>query len=178
MTMTEQGPRPAPAAGGTSAGRGVRGLLAALAGLLAAMLALGVAELVAAAVGPASSPVVAVGDAAITLTPEPVKTFAIRTFGENDKIALVVGTLVVIALYALLLGLVALSNRLLGVAGIALFGLVGIVAAVTRPAGGLISGLPALLGAAAGALALLALLAPLQRPVAAAAPVALPGTTG
>ena len=178
VTMTERGSRPAPAAGGTSAGRGVRGLLAALAGLLAAMLALGVAELVAAAVGPASSPVVAVGDAAITLTPEPVKTFAIRTFGENDKTALVVGTLVVIALYALLLGLVALSNRLLGVAGIALFGLVGIVAAVTRPAGGLISGLPALLGAAAGALALPALLAPLQRPVAAAAPVARPVVPG
>ena len=47
-----------------------RHALAALAGLLSAAVALGVAELVAALVGPASSPVIAVGDAAITLTPE------------------------------------------------------------------------------------------------------------
>ncbi|TFV51978.1 molybdopterin-dependent oxidoreductase [Blastococcus sp. TF02A_35] len=163
--MTEQDPR----ATSRGAGRkpGVRRLLAALAGLLAAAVALGVAELVAALVGPASSPVVAVGDAAITLTPEPVKAFAIRTFGENDKIALIVGTLVVIALYALVIGLVGLRNRVLGVAGIALFGLVGVVAAVTRPAGGPLNGLPALVGAIVGAFALLALLSPLQTPAAA-----------
>ena len=62
--------------------------LAALAGLLAATVALGVAELVAGLVGPASSPVIAVGDAAIARVPEPVKAFAIRTFGEDDKVAI------------------------------------------------------------------------------------------
>ncbi|SEK88823.1 DMSO/TMAO reductase YedYZ, molybdopterin-dependent catalytic subunit [Blastococcus sp. DSM 46786] len=146
-------------------GRGVRRLLAALAGLVAAAVALGVAELVAAAVGRAAAPVVAVGDAAITLTPEAVKSFAIRTFGEADKIALVVGTLVVVALYALLVGLVGLRRRRLGVAGVVLFGLVGVAAAVTRPAAGPLDGLPSLVGAAAGVAALLALLAPLQAPV-------------
>ena len=80
----------------------------------------------------------------ITLTPEPVKDFAIRTFGENDKIALVVGTLVVIALYALVIGLVALRSRRLGAIGIALFGLVGALAAITRPAGGPLDMLPSL----------------------------------
>ncbi|TQN41073.1 DMSO/TMAO reductase YedYZ molybdopterin-dependent catalytic subunit [Blastococcus colisei] len=138
-----------------------RRVLAALAGLLAAAVALGVAELVAGFVGPASSPVIAVGDAAITLTPEAVKAFAIRTFGENDKIALVVGTLVAIALYALAVGLVGLRNRRLGVLGIALFGAIGVLAALTRPAGGPLDALPSLLGAAAGIAALLALLAPL-----------------
>ncbi|NEK86086.1 molybdopterin-dependent oxidoreductase [Blastococcus saxobsidens] len=167
--MTEQAARPTPSEGGDgTAHRGARRLLAALAGLLAAAVALGIAELVAALVGPASSPVVAVGDAAITLTPEPVKAFAIRTFGENDKIVLIIGTLLVIAVYALVIGLVGLRSRRLGVAGIALFGVVGIVAAVTRPAGGLLDGLPSLVGAAAGAVALLALLAPLQRPTPAA----------
>ncbi len=178
VTMIEQDSRPAPGAGpsgGAAAGRGVRQLLAALAGLLAAAVALGVAELVAAAVGPASSPVVAVGDAAITLTPEPVKSFAIRTFGEDDKIALVVGTLVVIAVYALVVGLAGLRDRRLGIAGIAVFGLVGVVAAVTRPAGGPLNWLPALVGVVVGIVALLALLAPLQRPVpTAAAPAAAP----
>ncbi|WP_205730086.1 molybdopterin-dependent oxidoreductase [Blastococcus sp. TF02-8] len=165
MTVSEQAPR---ATADDAAPRaGVRRSLAALVGLLAAAVALGVAELVAAVVGPASSPVVAVGDAAITLTPEPVKAFAIRTFGENDKIALIAGTLLVIALYALLVGLVGLRNRVLGIAGIALFGAVGVVAAVTRPSAGVGNGLPALVGTLAGVIALMALLAPLQSRTAA-----------
>ena len=100
MTTSVQAPAPgsgAPASGDVGR-RGLRTLLGALAGLLAAAVALGFAELTAALIGPASSPVIVVGDAAITLTPEPVKEFAIRNFGENDKIVLVAGTLVVIAL--------------------------------------------------------------------------------
>lgn len=169
MTTSLQAPVPAPA-DPTPRPRGRRGF-AALAGLIAAAVALGVAELVAGLVGPASSPVIAVGDAAITLTPEPVKAFAIRTFGENDKIALVVGTLAVIAVYALIVGLVGLRDRRLGAAGIAVFGAVGVLAALTRPAGGPLDALPSLLGAAAGIVALLALLAPLTVG-AAPAPVA------
>ena len=79
MTAT-QVPPPAPA--GQAPSRS--GPLAALAGVLSAAVALGVAALVAGLVGPASFPVVAVGDAVIALTPEPVKAFAIRTFGEHD----------------------------------------------------------------------------------------------
>jgi DMSO/TMAO reductase YedYZ molybdopterin-dependent catalytic subunit len=149
--------------------RGLRNALAALAGLLSAAVALGFAELTAALVGPASSPVIAVGDAVITLTPEPVKEFAIRNFGENDKIVLVAGTLVVIAVYALLLGLVALRSRPLGILGIALFGFVGALAAITRPAGSLLDVLPSIVGAGAGILALLALLVPLTDPSGTAA---------
>lgn len=159
MTTSVQAPSPAPET--SRPGRGRRPVFAALAGVLAAAVALGVAELVAALVGPGSSPVIAVGDAAITLTPEPVKEFAIRNFGENDKIVLVAGTLVVIALYAVVIGLVALRSRRLGAVGIGLFGLVGAVAAVTRPAGGPLDMLPSIAGAAAGIVALLALVAPL-----------------
>jgi DMSO/TMAO reductase YedYZ molybdopterin-dependent catalytic subunit len=134
---------------------------AALAGLLAAAVVLGVAELIAALIGPASSPVIAVGDTVITLIPEPVKAFAIRTFGENDKTALVAGTLVIIAGYAMLVGLVGLRNRGLGVIGIAAFGVLGALAALTRPAAGQFDALPSILGAVAGIVALLSLLAPL-----------------
>ena len=161
--MTTSAPDPLPASGGSGPSRrGLRPALGALAGLLAAAVALGAAELVAGLVGAASSPVIAVGDAAITLTPESVKHFAITTFGENDKVALVLGMLAVIAVYAVLLGLLALRNRRLGAVGIALFGLVGAVAAVTRPAGGPLDALPSLVGAAAGITALYALLAPLS----------------
>jgi DMSO/TMAO reductase YedYZ molybdopterin-dependent catalytic subunit len=136
----------------------------ALAGLLAAAVALGVAELVAALVGPASSPVVAVGDVVITLTPEPVKQFAIRTFGQSDKLALVTGTLVLLAVYALLIGLLSLRSRRLGTTGILLFGGIGAVAAATRPAGGVLDAIPSVIGAVAGVMALRALTAPLFVP--------------
>ncbi|MCV2490238.1 molybdopterin-dependent oxidoreductase [Geodermatophilus sp. YIM 151500] len=162
--MTTTGHRPVADGAGARAERRGRRRLAALAGLAAAAVALGVAELVAGLTGPWTSPVVAVGDAVITLTPEPVKQFAIDTFGEADKVALVVGTLVVVALYALAVGVLSLRDRRLGTVGIALFGLVGVVAAITRPAGGLLDALPSLVGAVAGGLALPALLAPLTAP--------------
>jgi DMSO/TMAO reductase YedYZ molybdopterin-dependent catalytic subunit len=167
VTTTEQAPAAASAPDGQGGGRRRgRRPLAAVAGLLSAGVALGGAELVAGLVGPQSSPVVAVGDAVITLVPEPVKAFAIETFGEDDKTALVVGTLVLVAVYAAVLGVLALRRRAVGIAGIALFGLVGAAAAVTGPAGGLLDALPALAGALAGSGALLALLAPLSAPAA------------
>jgi len=172
VTTTEH--NPAAPAGAPPAPTGGRRLLAALAGLLAAGVALGVGQLIAGFVRPAASPVVAVGDAVITMTPEAVKSFAIRTFGDNDKTALVVGTLSLLALFSLLLGVLALRSRLLGVLGIALFGLVGAVAAVTRPAGGIVDALPSVAGGVAGVVALLALLRPLTRsqPLPAASPSA------
>jgi DMSO/TMAO reductase YedYZ molybdopterin-dependent catalytic subunit len=164
VTTTMRAPDPVAPAG---MGRARRGL-AALAGLLAAAVALGVGELVAGFVGPASSPVIAVGDAVIALVPEPVKAFAIRTFGEDDKVALIAGTLVVVALYALLVGVLGLRDRRLAVLGVVLFGTVGALAALTRPAGEPADVLPSLAGTAAGVLALLALLAPLATATASA----------
>jgi DMSO/TMAO reductase YedYZ molybdopterin-dependent catalytic subunit len=166
MTTMEQ--RPAADVPAPRRHRG-RGWLGAMAGLVAAAVALGVAELVAALVGPASSPVVAVGDVVITLTPEPVKAFAIRTFGQSDKLALVVGTLVLLALYAMLIGFLSLRSRGLGTAGILAFGAVGAVAAATRPAGGPLDAVPSVVGAIAGVVALKALTTPLTLPTPAVA---------
>ena len=139
--------------------RGRRRILAALSGLLAAAVALGVAELGTAVVNPAASPVVAVGDAVITVVPEPVKELAIAVFGQHDKTALIVGTLILTALYAMAVGLVSLRSPALGTVGILAFGLVGLVAAVTRPASGPLDGLPSLAGAAAGVVTLRVLIA-------------------
>ena len=152
MTTSVQVPAPLPGAAPERGGRGLRRVLGALAGLLAAAVALGVAELVAGIVGPASSPVVAVGDAAITLTPEAVKHFAITTFGENDKVALVAGTLALIAVYALRDRAASVCAAPASASSASpLFGLIGAVAALTRPEGGLLDALPSVLGAAAGA---------------------------
>lgn len=149
-----------------------RRLRAALAGFLAAAVALGVAELLAGLVGPNSSPVVAVGSTFIDATPRPLKDFAIATFGEKDKLALVIGTLAVIVLFALVLGLLSLRDRRIGVAAVTLFGAVGAYAAISRPTGTVLDAVPAVLGAAAGILALLAMMVPLT---AAADPTAAGG---
>ncbi|MEU9237244.1 molybdopterin-dependent oxidoreductase [Streptomyces subrutilus] len=123
-----------------------------LAGLLAGFTALAVAELVAGLVRPAAGPVTVVGGAVIDRTPAAVKDFAIRAFGERDKLVLQLGILALLALFALCLGVLAVRHRRVGAAGVLVFGVVGVAAALSRPdsAGGG-DALPALAGAAAGA---------------------------
>ena len=154
-----------------------RRLRAALAGILAAVVALGVAELLAGLIGPNSSPVVVVGGSVIDATPRPMKDFAIATFGQNDKVALVVGTLILITLFAIVLGLMSLRDRRIGVAGIAAFGLVGALAAITRPIGSVLDTLPSIVGAGVGIAAILALIGPLTLPSRKIAPDGT-GSTG
>ncbi|MFD5512752.1 hypothetical protein ACFWIB_34030 [Streptomyces sp. NPDC127051] len=112
------------------------------------------AELVADLVRPAVGPVTVVSGAAIDRTPASVKDFAIRTFGENDKIVPQLGILLVPALLAPVLGVMALRFRRAGVAGVLVFGIIAAAAAVSRPdsadAGDV---LPSLTGAVAGAAA-------------------------
>lgn len=92
------------------------------------------------------------GGAAIDRTPAPVKDWAIRTFGESDKLVLQLGIVAVLAALAVVLGLVALRHRRVGAAGVLLFGVVGAVAATSRPdSDSFTDGVPSLAGALAGA---------------------------
>jgi DMSO/TMAO reductase YedYZ molybdopterin-dependent catalytic subunit len=133
------------ASGWAHRGRGVA------TGLITAFVAIGVAQLIAGFTGPQFAPVVAVGGAAIDNTPPPVKNFAISAFGSNDKRVLVAGILVVLAVFAALIGIAALHRLAFGLAGLALFTLIGLLAALTRPDFSAIDVLPVLLGGAAGA---------------------------
>jgi DMSO/TMAO reductase YedYZ molybdopterin-dependent catalytic subunit len=135
----------------TSAARITRG---ALAGILSGGLALGIAQLVAGLVGSTSSPVVAVGELSIDNTPPAVKNFAIATFGSHDKLALVSGILVLLAVFAAAIGVVAVRRIQWGLAGLGLFVLVGLLGALTRPHAGLGDAVPTLVGGAAAVLAL------------------------
>ncbi len=146
----------------------VRRGLCALAGLISAGVALGVAELLAGIVGPNSSPVIAIGGAVIDATPRPLKDFAITTFGESDKVALVVGTLLLLAAFSMVLGLLAWTRLKLAAAGVLLFGLLGAAAAITRPTGSFLDMLPSIVGALTGAVALVYLITALARRVATA----------
>ncbi|MGW6973844.1 molybdopterin-dependent oxidoreductase [Streptomyces sp. NPDC054952] len=140
-----------------------RGALAAASGLLAGYTALAVGELAASLVRPQAGPVTVVGGAAIDQTPAWLKDYAIRTFGQNDKLVLQLGILATIGLLAALLGLFALRHRRTGSVGILLFGLVGAGAALTRPdSAGAGDVLPSLLGAVAGALVLYVLIGKLN----------------
>jgi DMSO/TMAO reductase YedYZ molybdopterin-dependent catalytic subunit len=131
--------------GGARRGRGVA------TGLITACVAMGVAQLIAGITGPQFSPVIAVGGVAIDSTPAPVKNFAISTFGSNDKRVLVTGILVVLAVFAAVIGVAALHRLRYGLAGLAVFTLIGLLAVGTRPNASAIDALPILIGAAAGA---------------------------
>jgi DMSO/TMAO reductase YedYZ molybdopterin-dependent catalytic subunit len=125
-----------------------------IAGLLAGAVALGIGQLVAGIVAPDGSPVVAVGEASIGLTPPPVREFAISTFGSHDKLVLVIGILAVLAIFAAIVGVLATRRLRYGMAGLAVFAALGLSAALTRPTASAGYALPTLAGAAAAAIAL------------------------
>lgn len=108
----------------------VRGALVGLAGGGAG---LAVGELVAVVTGEASSPAVAVGQWAIGLTPTWLEQWAIRTFGTHDKRVLLIGVYVVLALVSAGAGVLARRHLTSASYLAAGFGIVGIIAAATRP---------------------------------------------
>ncbi|SDD60464.1 molybdopterin-dependent oxidoreductase [Glycomyces harbinensis] len=128
--------------------------IAALAGIACAGSALAAAQLVAAAVAPGSAPVAAVGAAVVDAVPEPVKEFAIRTFGANDKLVLLLTIGAVLLVAAAVVGILAVRRIAVGHTALALLGAAGAAAALTRPAANAAWALPSIAGAACGALVL------------------------
>jgi DMSO/TMAO reductase YedYZ molybdopterin-dependent catalytic subunit len=125
----------------------------AVSGIVAAVVALGVAELIAGARQEWRSPVIDVGDRVIDNVPPFVKNFAIETFGTNDKPALLVGIGATLLLYAAVIGALSFRRRIeIGFVGIGVFGVIGAVAAITNRAGGSVDdAVPTLIGSAVGA---------------------------
>ena len=137
--------------------------LGAVAGVLAAGAALGVGQFVAGLTGASGSPVVVVGELQIDFTPAWLKNFAISEFGADDKLVLVSGILVALGVFAAVIGAAATRRMVYGMAGVAVFAVVGLTAAATRPDATVASLLPTL-AATATAVAVLQLLIPLARP--------------
>ncbi len=134
--------------------RHLRALPGAVAGVLAAAVAMGAAQFASGLGVTQSSPVLAVGQAAIDLTPPQVKDFAISEFGADDKTVLFGGILVVLALYAAVVGMLAVRRLAFGMWGLAIFASIGLAAALTRPTATAGYVVPTLVGAAAGAVTL------------------------
>jgi len=124
--------------------------LGALAGVAAAAVSIGLAELIAVPIAPQSAPVIAVGDVVVDSVPLPVKQFATSTFGTHDKTALITGTFILLAIAAAVIGAWAVHDIRIGYAGVAVFGALGATAAITRHGAGFGAVFPSLVGAFAG----------------------------
>lgn len=120
------------------------------AGVAAAAVALGVAQLSAVFFSPNADARTAVGTAVINLTPGPVKEWAIQTFGTADKLFLSVA---VIAVVGALAAVAAIGERLrvpLGTLAIVAGAIAGSAAVLARPGAGPADIIPTLLGAICG----------------------------
>jgi len=119
--------------GGTGPGAGAARGPAALAGLAAVAVALGVTELLAGIIGPVPSLVISVGDAVIDSVPGEVERAAIAALGRADKPVLVFGVLLVSALLGATLGVLARRRFAAAAGGFVAFAAVGALAALTDP---------------------------------------------
>ena len=102
---------------------------AALAGALATAAGLAAGHLVAALVAPSASPVVAVWNRAVDLTPTPVKEWAVAAFGLADKAVLLAGIIVVTLGLGALVGLLARRSLAAALVSAGLLASVALVAA-------------------------------------------------
>ena len=114
-------------------------------GVAAAVAGLGAAELIAAALAPAGSPILAVGALVIDLVPAWVKELVIDLFGTGDKAVLIVcvalGALVLAAVAGLLEVLRAPFGRALVVAA----GALAVLAVLTRAGSATFDALPSVI---------------------------------
>jgi DMSO/TMAO reductase YedYZ molybdopterin-dependent catalytic subunit len=132
-----------------------RTVLGAIVGIVTALIALAAAQVVAALISsPIGAPVDAVGALSIDYAPPAVKNFAIHEFGSNDKTVLVWGIRVVLILFAIAIGIVAVRKLWLGMVGLAIFAGIGLVAALTRPTATGTDALPTLIGGGVAAFAM------------------------
>ncbi|MDV6011385.1 molybdopterin-dependent oxidoreductase [Haloechinothrix sp. LS1_15] len=133
-------------------------------GLVAAASGLGVAELVAVATGPDTSPVVAVGSGVIELTPRVLQEFAISTFGSGHRPVLVAGVVTILAVVTAVAGCAALRRFVVGASLLLALTGIGLVAAATTAQAGIAGALPSL-AAAITSVAVLAILVGMTRRV-------------
>jgi DMSO/TMAO reductase YedYZ molybdopterin-dependent catalytic subunit len=134
-----------------------------MAGSLGAAAALAVSELVTGMRDSGPSLVSAVGTEFIDRFAASLKSLAVSLFGTNDKVALVVGIVIVSLLLGGLFGMVARTRFWLGAAGFGAFGAVGLWAYLRHPAGDTVTGLLAAGLAVAAGIGTLALLLRLSR---------------
>ena len=129
----------------------------ALAGVASGAFAVVVGMLVA-SIANRPSPIDAVGSSFIDRTPRWLKDLAIDWFGTNDKTALRVGIVIVLALVAAILGTRSTTSIAPLSVGIAVFAVIGALSTAERPGSNAWSVVAPLIGALAGVVASMAII--------------------
>lgn len=153
-------------------------LRSAVSGLVAAAVGLAAAELVSGIARAWRSPVEVVAEVVIDKAPQRVTKLGIEWFGRNDKLALVIGTLAVLALVSLVVGLLAERRPMVGPIAFGAFALLGAGAALQVEGAPLSAVVPSLVAGLVGAVTLRVLLGQPLRPATGAddAPAGGPDT--
>ncbi len=121
-----------------------------LAGVAAASVSLGVAQLVGIPFGARADARTAVSSVVVDLTPGPIKEWAIQTLGSLDKLFVAVVVLVAIATIAAIAGTLETRRRPLGSAAIGAAGVLGCIAVLSRQGATALDTIPTVAGAACG----------------------------
>ncbi|MET0296327.1 MAG: molybdopterin-dependent oxidoreductase [Microbacterium sp.] len=129
----------------------------AIAGVVSAAVFLAVAEVAALLMARDASPILAVGSFVIDIVPQPFKEFAIATFGEYDKIALLAGLALAVVIASAIAGVLQLVRPPLGVIALVIAGALSTAAILTRAAVTPLSFVPPVLGTVAGSIVLILL---------------------
>jgi DMSO/TMAO reductase YedYZ molybdopterin-dependent catalytic subunit len=110
-------------------------LQAAGAGILAAVAGLAVSSGISSLLTGVPSPVIAVGNRVIDVTPTPVKNWAIEAFGDADKPILIGSVLAVIVLFAAAAGVIGLRRPTIAIGMTAVLGVAALgISATDRTA--------------------------------------------
>ncbi len=136
---------------------------AAVAGAIAAVVTVALADLIAQFVAAGSSPLFAVGAFVIDIVPPWVKETAIALFGTGDKIALLVGLGLLVLVLAVAVGVLQYHRPPWGVVILVAVGVVAAGSAVTRAGASVAWVFPTAIGVAAGIMVLRALVDRLHR---------------
>jgi DMSO/TMAO reductase YedYZ molybdopterin-dependent catalytic subunit len=126
-------------------------------GVLSAAATVGAGEALAAFVRPEASPVIAVGNRIVLLTPESAKRATINSVGTGDKVLLLASIYVLLALAGAAIGRLALRDLRAGLAGVAALGAFATYCALTANAGRAGDAVPSIGATVAGAAVLVVL---------------------
>ncbi|WP_375481552.1 molybdopterin-dependent oxidoreductase [uncultured Mycobacterium sp.] len=121
-----------------------------IAGVAAASVSLGVAQLVGIPFGARADARAAIGSVAVDVTPGPIKEWAIQTLGSLDKLFVAVVVLAVIATIAAIAGTLETQRRPYGSAAIGAAGVLGCIAVLWRQGATALDTIPTVAGAACG----------------------------
>lgn len=149
-------------------------LLAAGAGVAAAVLGAGLGELTAAVVAPTASPFAVIGGGMIDIAPPWGKDLAISWFGTNDKAALLLGIAILLLAIAAAAGVLERRRPPWGRVILGGLGVVGVVVSMTRADADVLSPAPSFVAGAVAVITGALLIARLRR----TGPAAPEDTTG